>query len=310
MTNYERLIDTQHKDGDPRKWPYLRSLIERHSQAIKIWHEFGSMERKPGKNFEISGSMVRKHGAPEHMIGGAANCEALGQMLEEKGELDSNDICDVIDAVMVHDSGKPAEVGIIRAAMADDVSWDKVEAVIKTIEIKGRDGLIVDIKGKWTETMQPNVNKGERIYIARAMIAGKVHKERLKQAGVSDRVIELQSATEYSSCPEVEDLVDNFDNLSAGERKLAIQKMMVHWIDDGMKESVMSTVDDRCEAVFKKPDNILLSEAYRQHNKGGESAKDIQIRVGHKVIDLLARLAGVEPEELLSKVDERVRENM
>jgi len=304
-------VTTQQKDGDPRKFKVISNLFKDHPDVLPIWHEFDLMERKRGSTPE---TQVRKHGAPEHMIGGAVNIRALGQLFVERGILGKDDVLEAEEAFLVHDSGKPLEFPMVKA-VAEGATWDDIKTRVEGADPTPSKELTKSLESQFASQLNPNpgldadIDKGRRIHIARAEVAGALHKDRLLNTGVSKEVVDLQGYTEYSSCPDIETVVDNFNTLEGPERTRAIQELMVHWADDGMMESVMKPIEERCRVVFQKPANIPLNQAYRDFNSRGETAEEIQVRVGHKVEEILSDLLGLDnPSQLYATVDQKLQE--
>lgn len=304
-------INTQIKDGDPRKYNVIAGVLRDHPNTLGIWRKFGLLERKQGNSPE---TRVRKHGAPEHMLGGAVNIRALGGLLVDRGVLTPNTVLEAEEAILVHDAGKPFEFPFVKA-VAEGASWEMVRPDLEKVDPTPNKALTQTLENQFASQLipDPNLNsdidKGRRIHIARAEVAGRVHKARLLNEGVSDHIISLQGSTEYASCPDIEAVVDDFDSLEGEERTHAIQKLIVHWADDGMKESIMRPIDERAEEVFKKPANVLLSQAYKDFNPGRETAEEIQVRVGRKVEKVLSGLLGLEdPSHLYTTVDRKLQE--
>jgi hypothetical protein len=269
------------------------------------------MDRKPS---DREGYQIRKHGASEHMIGGAVNIRALGQLLIEKGILEKVDVLEAEQAFLVHDAGKPFEFPLVKA-VTEGATWKDIQSLIEEIDPTDGKELTDSLEKHFASqlnpdpSLDPNIDKGRRIHIARAEVAGAIHKARLRQEGISENVIALQGSTEYSSCSDIETLVNNFPDLKGEERKSALKALMVHYADDGMIESVMKPIEERCRVVFQKPANIPLNQAYREFNDHGETAEVIQVRVGHEVEGILSNLLGLaDPSQFYTTVDRKLQE--
>lgn len=296
----ERSVKTKVKDEDPNKFVVILDLLKKHRDILPIWREFGIMERKVD-------AVYRKHRAPEHLIAGALYGQALGQLLAEKDHLSEKDVTDIEEAYLLHDCGKPLEAAIIKAAVSDDSSWSKIEESVASIYLPDKEYLLKSIKERTETFMTSEVEKGVRIHVARSVIAGEIHKERLKSKGIASEIIQMQSTTEYSSCPDVEGLLENYVSFPESEKRLALKRLVVHWLDDSMTESVMKPIENRTKDVFRKENNILLSTAYKYFNNGNESAEEIQIRVGKRVENFLANLIGVQDNEVQNTVEKKLQ---
>lgn len=304
----ELLSDINEKDGDPRKLVFVRHLIQEYPEALRVWHEFGLMQRVPGKE---PGTEVRKHNAMEHMMAGAGAVIELGTILSDKGVLDQNDVHEIAEAFMLHDAGKDLESRMVTAAIANEASWEDIIAPLKDIRLDNKQAELDGLREKYQRYFGDGSDKGTRIHVTRNLIAGSISRTRLIHEGIDPKVIEIEEAAEYSACPSMEDIVDNLDKMSGSERKTAIQKLVLHWVDDIMTNSTISTIDERIKTVFQKPANRPLSEAYRNFNAGGESAEEIQIRVGKKIEQTLAKLAGIgNPDELVPTIKGKLQEKI
>ncbi len=316
----ENPVNLHEVDSDPRKTKAVQQLIASHYHVGRLWRDAGLLRRKSDG--------TRQHDAWEHMTSGALHVAAIGQILEEKGQLDIRDTYDLEEAFLVHDFDKDTETAVVNVARSDEVNWDKVEEIIRaarpiyaslpTEERINRmrqyddfeNETLARLRTQYAGQLQPSVKKGGRIYIARDLVVGGWHDAKLKFEGVSDELIEAQATTEYSACPEVDRLIDEFDNLESKERKQALTRIVVFVTDNAMSNSEFVDHEARLEIVFAKPNNVPLSEAYAKYSGTGETAKEIQKRVGQKAIDLLSKLIDVKPENFVKAVEQRVQRNI
>lgn len=314
----ENPVNLHEVDRDPRKMIAVRRLVGKYPEAIDYWHKSGIDERTVATDKDgliKEGVMKHKHGVLAHMFGGAMNAEAIGDLLKENGVLNEDQVEETVLANMIHDADKTTDMSFIIMAMGGrdgkgEVSWAKAEEIVRNTDLQNKDEVVASLKENYGNYFDKEVEVGERVHVARAMVAGRVHKERLAQAGFSPRIIDIQGATEYTGCDEVDELIDKYDQLKPAEKAVVVQKCVVNYVDNGMKESKLVTVEDRTKAVFAKPINVSLSTAYRSWNEKGETAEAKQIRVGKKVEAFLAGLVGVEPDKFLSTVEERVQGNI
>ncbi len=303
-------------DGDSRKMVAVRNLVQRFPEAIGYWQNSGALERAPvfvekdGEKVD-RGTTKHKHGVLGHQFGGAIFSEQIVAMLQERGLLNYDQGRETVLATLIHDADKPTDMAFIVMAMGGrdgqgEVSWFKVEEIVRGTDLANKVQVLDELR-RYSQFFDKTVDVGDRVHVARALIAGRVHKERLKAAGFSDRVIEIQGATEYTGWEEVDYLIDDFPNLTGETRALALQKIVINYIDNGMMESELVEPDVRTAAVFKKPINIALSTAWANYNEKGETAEAKQIRVGFKVRAFLAELVGVNPDEFLGVLESRVQ---
>lgn len=296
----ENPVNLHEVDSDPRKMIAVRHLVGKYPEAIAYWHKSGIDERFPeGKH---------KHGVLGHQFGGTLAVEVIGDLLREKGVLSEAQVEETALANMVHDADKPTDMAFIIMAMggkdgSGEVSWAKVEEIVGKTDLQNKEEVLEDLKRNYGRYFDNGVKVGERVHVARAMIAGRIHKERLAQAGFSSRVIEIQGATEYTGCDDVDKILDSGRELTERD----IQMLIINYVDNGMKESELVKVEDRTTAVFQKPINVALSKAYVGWNEKRETAEDKQTRVGRRVEAFLAGLVGVVPDKFLSVVEERVQ---
>ena len=308
MSTEQGLPNLHEVDGDPRKMSAVRRLVKRFPQAIAYWHNSGIDERVPG----LPGSTKHRHGVLGHQFGGAMAAEAIGDMLKRAGVLNEQQVHDVVLANLIHDADKTTDMKFIIMAMGgkdekSEVSWSKVEEIVKGTDLPNKSEVLADLKEKCERYFDNSVPVGERVHVARAMVAGRVHKERLAKAGFSSRIIDIQSATEYTGCDEVDRLLDRRDQLPPDEQVRVIQKCIVNYVDNGMMESELVKVEVRTKKVFQKPINVALSEAYAGWNEKGETAENKQIRVGRRIEEFLAGLIGVEPGMFLDTIEKRMQ---
>ncbi len=300
----ENPVNLHEVDGDSRKMIAVRRLVRKYPDAFDYWHKSGIDERLPeGKH---------KHGVLGHQLGGAMAVEAIGGLLEERGVLNQPEVENTVRANLIHDADKTTDMQFIIMAMGGkdgkgEVSWARVEEIVRKTDLPNKGQVLDDLRKDYGEYMDPGVELGDRVHVARAMIAGRVHKERLARAGFSPQVIDLQGATEYTGCDEVDRLLDIYDQLLPADQAVIVQKCIINYVDNGMKESELVPVEDRTEAVFAKPINVALSKAYVNWNDKGETARDKQNRVGKRVEAFLAGLAGVGPKDFLSVVESKMR---
>ena len=144
-------VDTQHKDGDPRKTAFTVGLMHRHKQAVEIYQNFGLMVKVPitdeatAKKEAAWGHSVRskgegwekrKHFAPEHMVTVIVGTQALGQLLQERGHLSSDQVTEIERAAAIHDAGKELEFVLVNSALKDTVDINEYAAVLGNPNIK------------------------------------------------------------------------------------------------------------------------------------------------------------------------------
>lgn len=304
----EAPIDLHKVNGDSRKMIAVRHLMKKYPKAIEYWKDSGATER-------VSGEVRHKHGVLGHQFSGGIFADEITSWLEEKGLLNRNQVSEVVLATLIHDADKPTDMAFIIMAMGgreqkDEVSWANVETIINGTDLSNKEQVVDDLKTNYEKYFNGDVSLGDRVHVARAMVAGRIHKDRLKAAGFSDTVIEIQAATEYTGCDEVDYLIDQYAGLTPEEQKLALQKIVINYIDNGMMESELVDVEKRTDAVFKKPINIALSIDYAKWNDKGETAEVKQVRVGRKVEAFLANMVGVEPSEFLPFLNARVQDNL
>lgn len=314
MTVAERPVNLHQVDGDPRKMAAVRRLVRKYPDVIAYWHNSGIDERVPVGGSEF-GVEKHKHGVLGHQFGGAMVAEAIGDLLIENGVLNEAQADKTVRANLVHDADKPTDMALITMAMGGkdetgEVSWAKVEAIGRNTDLPNIEEVLAELKTEYEEYFDKSKDVGERVHVARAFVAGRIHKERLAQAGFSPDIIDIQGSTEYTGCDEVDLLLDMYDQLPIARQKRVIQKCVICYVDNGMKESEIVPVEERTEAVFKKPINVALSTAYRGWNDKGETAEEKQNRVGRRIEAFLAELVRVEPDKFLNVVEQRIQQNI
>lgn len=306
-------VNLHQADGDPRKMIAVRHLVGQYPEAITYWHGSGITERVAVAGNE--GARKHKHGVLAHMFGGAVFAQEIALWLKERGALDDSQLREVVLANLVHDADKVTDMKLIIMAMGGkdgtgEVSWAKVEEIVRGAGLTEAEQVLEELRREYERYFDPAVDVGERVHVARALVAGRVHKERLAQTGCPERVIDIQGSTEYTGCDEVDGLVDKYPRLSQGGKYWVIQKAVVNYVDNGMRESELVDPRTRTVAVFQKPINIALSKSYVRWNGKGETAESKQIRVGEKVGAFLAALVGVEPENFLGELEARVQKRI
>ncbi len=307
-------INLHKVDGDPRKMIAVRHLVKKYPEAIEYWHKSDIDERVDVAGNKY-GAKKHKHGVLGHQFGDALAVEAIGEILKEKGVLSEDQVEEDVRAILLHDADKPTDMQFILMAKGgkegdESVSWEKVERIVNKTDLKNKKHVLGELRRDYEKYIDSSVDVGTRVHIARAGIAGRVHKERLLQAGFSDKITDLQAATEYTGWNEIDGLLDNYDTLSPTERAFVIQKCVMNYVDTSMRESEMVDLEHRTNAVFEKGINVDLNTAYASFNDKAETAKTKQIRVGRRTEAFLADLVGVEPDQLLGAVEARMQVNI
>lgn len=349
MTERDRKIDLQQKDGDPAKRDYVVDLLGRHRKTvIRVWRKFGidrqtTINAEQAENDRNAGHTVRAvseseqaftrrmHTAPEHMVAATAAGSAIGEMLRERGVLDKGHVLEIEEALLVHDAGKELEVRLVNAArkapgtseINAELSNEYIDVNNKNLKINQK-GALTRIKQRYAK-MFNSPDEGTRA-IAGYDMASDVNELRLRAQGVRDRVIKIQKEVAFTSCPTIDKRISQYPSeTNRGERALTTQMAVAHWCDDTHTNDKMNpdiveeggqrlnAIDTRTIAVFKIPRNKVLDEAWRSdfRSRNGEGAADMQRRVGHNVERFLARLAGVEDSLTLpAVVSSQIEENI
>lgn len=330
-SDIEGPIDLLEKDGDPRKTAYFSGLALHHSKAVSLWQEVGLMSKmalgdRDAEKDSRWGHSVRRvandeyerriHFAPEHMLTVMAAAQSLGELLLEKGHLDSENVYSVVEAAAVHDAGKEREyLSVTLALTASGEREMKIRLEEKDIEISE-----AELGAMW-RINDPGV-RAQKAYD----LAGGWSEKKLREKGFSGESIALQKMVAHVSCPEIEVLLVSFDKLPQREKIKAIQKLVMHYIDDivtnpniidaeitGVGTDRQNTLNRRCEQNRQDIRYREYDHAWKKdpRNKTGETAFDMQERVGRMVEEKLAKLLGIEdPLTLPAVINERIVKNI
>ena len=280
----EESVNLLEKDNDPRKKAYVLKLA---LESREYWHTLASkkdevytpmifrlhkaeglMEKKPGGE--------RKHMTPEHILTVMAGCVALARRLK----LDEKDSRDLLLGATVHDVNKDIEYQLVRNSVDD-----------------------------------PKTGYGQRGYD----MAGVISKQKLGFAGVPRHIIELSAVPGHAACPDIEKMLkEKSESLSPHD----IEKLVLHYIDDIVtnlniidpsittdeKGNALNALDQRCIQNENNPVYKNFNQAWKTdpRNKTGETAFEMQRRVGHLVE---GKLAGVENPLTLPEVIHKQMQN-
>jgi len=320
-------IDTQHRDHDPRKTAFTVDLFRpnHHQDALRIYQDFGLMAKVSNSE---TGGQKRKHMAPEHMVTVIAGTQALGQILSESSILsDKSKIFETEQAAAIHDAGKELEFLLVNTALKDNPTSTDYQNILTSPNIKISDRQTFDSKiAEYLPKIVSSVPKGIRAQAAYDL-AGDVNELRLQEKGVSLDILKIQKMVGHSSCPEIEKLVDSFDQLSDAKKQQSLQIFILHYLDDLVTNpniidpqittdtdgNRLNALDRRCMQNENNPKYQEYNLAWQNdpRNPTGETAFAMQRRVGHKVETFLANLLGVDdPLTLPSLIDQRIKENI
>lgn len=268
----------------------------------------------------------RKHFAPEHMVAVIAGTQALGQLLQERGHLSSDQVVETERAAAIHDAGKELEFVLVNAALKDRVDTKEYDAVLGSPNIKVTDKkLLSAMVNAAAKQMQAETPKGIRAQVAYDL-AGDINELRLQERGVNSDLLAIQRMVGHASCPKTEEIVDSIERLEGVERQRALQILVMHYIDDVVTNpniidpaitvangERLNALDRRCIQNANNPKYTEYNEAWQRdsRNKTGETAFVMQRRVGHKVEKVLADLLGIDDSLTLSEIiDSRIRSNI
>lgn len=209
---------------------------------------------------------ARKHMAPEHIVTVMVATEALAREFEEKGLLNDKDVRDLRLAAAVHDVNKDIEFRVTRLTISDE-----------------------------------KAGFGQAGYD----LAGDVSEQKLRFAGVPERIIRIHMMVGHASCPETEEILKK-----EGITNEDLMILILHYVDDivtspnvidpeityDQEGKSLNALDRRCIQNEKNPTYINYNQAWVRdsRNKTGETAFAMQRRVGHLVEARLAKLLGVE----------------
>lgn len=283
------------KNGDPRKRAYVLKLV---TNTREYWHKIvkdGNMYSpsifrliKDEGLLEKKDDGARKHMAPEHIITVMAGSEALGDLISEKKEFLNKDKNDLLLAAAVHDVNKDIEHRAV--------------------------GLFLDDENK---------GFGQAGYD----LAGDISRQKLKFAGLPENVIRIHDKTGHASCPEIEDILNGKTNFT---EKDILKIFILHYIDDIVTNpniidpeitsdehgNRLNALDRRCIQNEKNPTYEKYNLAWKrdERNKTGESAFEMQRRVGHLVERRLAEILHINdpvtlPEVIYNKIQQNMEEN-
>jgi len=321
-------IDLLNRNGDPRKTSYVVGLF---AKTRETWHKFSNLEGRSysptaarllkaegllepqldtesnpkelnseealkelslGKSPRVRENHyeVRQHMAPEHIVTVMAGVEALGQMVYENMpyvkypymlDLEKHHVERLLLAAALHDLNKDIEFKATRLTLKDE-----------------------------------DAGFGQAGYD----LASDVSEQKLRIAGVPEKVIILHKAVGHTSCPEIEEGLRHF---STG----LVDELIIHYIDDIVTDpniidpsitvakngERLNALDRRCIQNESKAVYAKYNEAWKKdpRNKTGETAFAQQRRVGHLVENYLASLIDVkDPLTLPQLISERIKENM
>lgn len=335
-------INTQQKDRDPRKRAFAIGLIYRHKKAVKIWQRFNLMvkipvagEKSAQKDLTWGHSVRkikegwerRKHFAPEHMVTVVAGVRALCQLLQDKGFLSKREIFTVERAAVVHDAGKELEFVFVNTVLRDPMTVESTYKLLGELSVNVNNKRKLEEKiRKYISQLSLDMSKGVRGQAAYDL-AGDINELRLKENGVSDKVIKLQKMVGHTSCPETERIVDLFNILGEGDRKRALQILVLHYLDDIVTNpniidtSITKSIhDEKLNALDRRCIQNENNEKYNEYNQvwkddlrnnTSETAFGMQRRVGHKIEKLLADLLGItDPLNLPGIIEKKIRSNI
>lgn len=318
-------IDTQHRDHDPRKTAFAVNLLHQHQDALRIYQDFGLMVKVSNPE---NGGQKRKHMAPEHMVTVIAGTQALGQLLSESGILsDKSKIFETEQAAAIHDAGKELEFLLVNTALKDNPTSTDYQNILSNPNIKISNQHTFNTKiAEYFPKMISSVSKGIRTQAAYDL-AGDINELRLQEKGVSSDILKIQKMVGHSSCPEIEKLVDSFDQLDDSKKQQALQIFILHYLDDLVTNpniidpqittdfvgNRLNALDRRCLQNENNPKYQEYNLAWKNdsRNPTNETAFAMQRRVGHKVETFLANLLGVkDPLTLPSLIDQKIKENI
>lgn len=335
-------VDTQHKDGDPRKTAYTVGLMLRHSEAMRIYQKFSLMKKMPisdrvsaqkdaawghSVRSTLSGWERRKHFAPEHMLTVIAGCQALGQLSQERGLLSETDIFEIEQAAAIHDAGKELEFALVSAALRDEVSVEEYAALLSgpTIRVQNTEQFLISVLEHGYKMLGAH-SKGAR-GLAAYDLAGGINELRLRDEGISPEILGLQKMVGHASCPEIDQMLRSPETLDAANRARVLKIQVIHYIDDiatnpnvidplitvGPSGERLNALDRRCFQNDANPKYREYNYAWcqDQRNQTGATAFEMQRRVGHLVEQAIANSLDIEdPLTLPAVVDSKIRQNM
>jgi hypothetical protein len=313
----EKPINLMDRNGDPRKSAYVSGLLHHTREywhtlssqkgrmytpnIVRMWQAEGLMEkeripqeqveqeRTKGKSviFRREGFEARKHMAPEHMVTVMAGVEALADLAMSKHIYSVDYKRDSVLAAGLHDLNKDIEFRATRMTLTEEQH-----------------------------------GYGQAGYD----LAGNVSQQKLKIAGVPDRVIEWHQVVGHTSCPDIEKLVDTYKDIR-NLPKDVLSKFMLHYVDDIVTNpnvidptitedeygNRLNALDRRCFQNENNPiyKNYNLAWQKDPRNQTGETAFGRQRRVGHLVEDVLAKSLRIEdPLTLPQVISVKIQENI
>lgn len=339
-------VDIQHKDGDPRKTAFAIHTMMVHKRAFAIYKKFGLLEKQPVQDENLEKDAAwghslrhssknwerRKHFATEHMVTVIAGVHALGQLFEEKGLLTPADTFDVGEAAAIHDAGKELEFVLVKEVLDKPMSQKSLDSLLEKLNVDkaylnqiGSDKLELYLR-----LLQEGIPAGIR-GLAAYDLAGDLNELRLEKEGAfSNKIIGIQRMVGHSSSPDIEALLEKFDELSNEEKSLALQTLIMHYVDDvttnpnvidpkisiDEKGNRLNALDRRCIQNEDNPKykDYNLAWQHDPRNKTGETAFAMQRRVGHRVEQFLAEKLGIEdslslPEVINKRVKKDISQN-
>lgn len=330
-------VDLQNKDGDSRKTAYVVSILHQFPNIIKAWKGIGLLKRvdihdkkiaekeaDSGNSVKLRGKdhwVKRKHMAPEHMVTVTTGAVALVDLLVEKGVLEDGSQKVIAEAGFSHDLGKEKEYWYAKLAQECDSS-EQMKSRIKELGLT--------ISDEQLSTIWDKESKGERGLVAYD-VAGDGIGDILRSAGVSLEAITIQNMVAHHSCPRIEQYLENYDDWigdNGGEHVVSkrerILSFVMHYLDDivinpnkidpeitKVGDTRKNVLSRRMDQNRKNPGYADYNDAWKKHSDRGETAFDMQERVGQMVESKLAEMLGVnDPLTLPALINERVEKNI
>ena len=290
MREYEQELNLLTDKPDSRKKSYILYLATTYRES---WHHFFShqgrsyspsvfrLQKAEGLLVKISdethpNNRRRLHKAPEHTLTVMAATLALARLISTKTTLEDSDIHDVVLAASVHDANKDIESQATRMVIND-----------------AQQGF------------------GQKGYD----LAGTISIQKLRFAGAPENIIALHGMVGHASCPKTEEILDG---KTALDQAALLQTLILHYVDDvTTNPNIIDpkiTFDDqggRLNALDRRCIQNERNQAYEKYNlawksdsrnKTGETAFQMQRRVGHKVEEYLANILHMSDPLLLPQM--------